>query len=266
MPIERLLYQEDGSNPLDLRYEGENEEECIKANTGMDQVFQHEEERVGGDCIITRNSISSFRMGWNTAAIFEKEESHLKVKHIYSIVNGGEKPDTEGNGIIAKIKEGEFHQITTQAIDTCTLICIETETDYLLAHFMLSRIEDFVGILGDKISQSTVKKVFFSGWMSKFNEYDNEAFDELKRRTGQAEFICFDRSIPPRDGNAQEKMYYLAHFEFGIGWDGDTMTYFGDIVHMSDQIPLENSRRCCTFACEQISDLSDMETWAGALK
>ena len=259
MAIERLLYAQD-SNPYELQYVTENGGECIRANVGIDQVFRQGENYVGGDCIITHNSISSFRMGWNTAAAFTIEGDHLKVKQVYEALNNVEKPDAEGHGTIARIKAGKFDQITTQAIDTCTLIYIETEKEYLLAHFVLSRMIDFVDTLKN-ISLGTAKKVFFSGWM----DSEKDALDALKNQLNQAEFICFDRCIPPIDGNSQEKNY-LAHFEFGIGWDRGTMTYFGDIVHMSDQTPLENSRRCCTFKCAQVSGLSDMETWAGALK
>lgn len=266
MPIERLVYNEDQANPnpQNLRYGDNDEGTIIAADDAIGVVLTFKAEEYMKEDSPMHNSI--FRMGWNTATVFEKQPNGpLQINRVYDITTGMEKNIQYLSGI-------PFKQITTQAVDSCTLLYIETDNECLLAHFELDRAGDFAALLEEKFPVTKSNYVFYSGGGAKAYQRVARDDDNSKKRgynrlvqwTRRCTLIVFDRMVGYYDkGNPNYN--HFAHMEFGIGWDGETATYFGDIIYSNDENISANSCPCHIFECNQIRDLSDMKVWARSL-
>ena len=275
MPIERLLYPHNAGepNPLGIVYEENGQEEKLKTRYGIRETIKNCDNYFKENLIIPCSGgvDESFRMGWSSAVFFTKCGSRLQVARVYNINSGTEismvrefVPGNNRDLSIEEVRNRVFHQVTTQAVDTCTLICIETEDDFMLAHFNVSELGKFMDLLKRRAFpfSGAYQMVFFSGVLNEFNEKTLAAYNELKNWNKWAQFICFDRSAY----GGEKKDHYFSHVEFGVGWDGSAATYFGDIVYRSANKPGEVSCACRTFKYPAFRLLSQMSSLASNLK
>lgn len=266
MAIERLVYNKDqkNPNPYNLGYEDNGERKIIAANTSIGEVLA-----AGGEKLMQKDSVmhgSIFRMGWNTAAVFEKQPNGpLKINRVYDITTCKEKDIQYLSGIT-------FNQITTQAIDTCTLFYIDTDNKCLLAHFEPNQVVNFEALLkGITFPVTNSDYVFYSGGGARAyqrirGDEDNSikgSYNRLVQWARQRTLIVFDRMVGFYD--KETNCDHFSHMEFGIGWDGKTATYFGDIIYSNDENVSATSCPCHTFECNRIENLSDMKVWARSL-
>ena len=263
MPIERLVYNEDpvNPNPYNLRYEDKSGKRFLVANEHIGEVFGPKGKKYMEQDRIMHSSI--FRMGWNTAVVFEKQTNGpLKLDHVYDITTHKEKDIQNLSGI-------PFKQITTQAIDTCTLFYIETDKECLFAHFNLTEVVNFIEMLegeGKVFSfTSPINYVFYSGGgvsiYSDEKENTRAAYNKLVQWMKNKKFIVFDRMESFYAERGPQK-HYFSHMEFGINWNGSTAAYFGDIVYRGTDIPKPNECPCFIFECSSIDELIYMREWA----
>ena len=249
MPIERLLYTQNGSNPLNLSYK----EIKINAITRLESPNKSIRNllRNNTDNAHFRNSIpisvpkgNIFRMGWNAAVVFEKKGSGLTVTKIFDI-----RAKKQNLGIV----NTAFNQITTQGIDTCTIVYIETQNKCLFAHFEKTEEDtgNFIALL-DKLFHNgefdpkNIQKIFFSGIYS----MQREVCIALEQLNGPDKLIYFNRF------SEDKPYYYFSHVEFGICWNGSKFTYMGDLICRAF-MDAENSCLCYTFEYGQIEALSE---------
>lgn len=261
MSIKRLLCPTDKvDNPYGLEYGNENGKDVIKAKESVSSAFADEKhKKMRYDCVLL-NSI--FRMGWNTAAVFEKQPNKfLKLNYLYDIEARKTKKMQEYDAHL-------FEQITTQAVDTCTLFYFETSKECILAHFEPDKVVNFAAMLEENIAfTAPVEHVFYSGGGTEAHKKEvpgiKEGYNGLVRWMHDKNPIVFDR-MALTFANAKKMGPYLSHMEFGIAWDGRTATYFGDIVyrHMEED---PNPCPCITFECNEIEELNQMRQWAGVV-
>ena len=286
MAIERLLYRKDWSDPYGLGYADNTiiadnaiiagttiiADTTIIAHPSIRGMFKgNGDAEMGPDRIIPNRIISgfTFRMGWDTAVVFEKEKGGpLSVKQVYNIKTGQKK------GAENVTNNTPIYQITTQAVDTCTLVYIETDKECLLAHFGPCLAGEFKMLVKNIFPEtSNINFVLYSGGGAKAYQefgddknatYTQRGYNSLVQWMSEYKTIVFDRMAPRFDKDTP-KDYHLSHMEFGIGWDGSVTTYFGDIVRRmkpEKDNPPETSWRCCVFGCNDIEELGKMREWA----
>lgn len=252
MNVERLLYLPAAEGALGLRY-GEGEDNVRKkfySNIDIFRTFKNE-GAFYEDLCLSRNNVDSFRMGWGGAIVFNKTGNQFEVTEISSIGIGGVRfaGGAEGLG------ERTFHQITTQAVDTCTIYYIDMGNQYMLAHFNMSKIDEFQQYLErwmkDKPIQ--IQAVFCSALKEKY-ESDRgmrRAYNTIKGYAGRAPYILLDRT-----GCGAE--LYLSQMEFGLGCNAaDETVFFGDVSYRTletrnpREFPdVQPSQECSCFTYE----------------
>ena len=261
MEVERLLYTDDGSNPLNLGYGGIGEIKKLKSYKNIRYILESSADytpNLERDLVI--NGRKTFRMGWSTAVIFKKEGTRLAIEKLYDVVSEKEKEN------MSHVKSMAFRQITTQGVDQCTLVCIVTQNRYFLAHFNYTELAHFKNILNSNMKDDPVQDVFFSGMIRSGDEEEKlpyNAWDTWRTENiGEASYITFRRS--PNPGEAT----YFSHMEFGVGWDGNTMAYFGDIICRPPAIlekMNDKSCYCYPFQYSEINGLSGITEKAAIL-
>lgn len=252
--MKRLLYEQKGF-PVDVTYEGEGEIRTLKAKSGITAAFTFGEDTFSGDSIFPFSDGSGvgYRMGWNTAAVFEKSGNGFRIKSLHDPVTKEPKVSP-----LEKLYTAEFSQIVTQAIDTCILIFIETVNEYILAHFMESRLPDFMQYLPKLIKKEEIRSFFCSTLLSANigNPEWKTGYNIMRQYIdGAAKQIIFERDICSND-------CYFNHMEFGIGMEDDQMVYFGDIGCSTPKIrDLEETITECScklFAYNQVGELQGL--------
>lgn len=269
MPIERLLYPHKAGapNPLGIVYEKNGQEEKLKTNLGISKTIKTNDKFFMENLILpySDNDGKSFRMGWSSVAVLKKCNGYLQVKNICSVFS--EKKISTVRELTAEgpydwemdaVRNMCFHQITTQAVDTCTLVCIETEEDVMLAHFNMSELGKFVERFSDK--DFPLKGANPTVFFSELSKQNSEAYNVLKNLVRSDRFIFFDRS----SRNEKEDGPYFSHVEFGVGWDGTEAIYFGDFVYREREDKAD-SCPCHIFEYNGIGGLQNLSGVADTL-
>lgn len=228
MSIRRLLYagvDENGvnENPLQMKCKNHNGKRIIEANADIRKVIKRKDVYFKDDRVfpLGNGERDAFRMGWERVAVFEKQNGFFKGKELFNV---NTKVKTEADFFENK----EFSQITTQAADTCTVVCIETKTEYLLAQFLRSEFDNFAEMFQNNLFPLTgpVLTAFFSG----LSVEKRLEFDMLIRQMKWDRVIHFDRDYHIPDKKFSQE-YYFSHIEFGIGWNNRGPVYFGDLIY-----------------------------------
>lgn len=260
--VERLVYLPAAEGALGLRYEegADNVRKKFHSNIDIFRTFKNE-GAFYGDLCLSRNNVDSFRMGWSGAIVFIKTGNRFEVTEISSIGTGG----VRFAGGAAGLGGRTFHQITTQAVDTCTIYYIDAGDQYMLAHFNMSKISEFQQYLGNWINNKQIQAVFCSALKEK---YDNDrglkrAYNTIKGYAGRAPYILLDRT---RCGEE----CYLSQMEFGLSCNTEDETvFFGDVSYRTletrnplDFPDVQPSRECGCFTYEY-NEVTDLQRLRG---
>ena len=256
MPIRRLLYYGVNENPLQMKCKDHNGKRIIEANADIRKVIKRKEEYFREDRVfpLGNDERDAFRMGWERAVLFEKQNGFFKGKELFNVST---KVKTEASFFEKK----EFSQITTQAVDTCTVVCIETNTEYLLAHFLRREFDNFAEMYQKDLFPLTgpVLTAFFSG----LSVEKRSEFDMLIQQMKPAQVIHFDRDYHIPDKKFSQE-YYFSHIEFGIGWDNIGPAYFGDLIYRAAydspaSVFQAEQSSYYTFEYNQLNNLSGLQ-------
>lgn len=250
MGIKRLLFgQTENPYPGDIRYSPA--EDTLMAESGIYHAFTLGEEAFSEDEVFMEMETEKYyRMGWNTMAVFEKTENGFKVINRHDPTSQSEKNKNDA------IDGEEFRQIATQAVETCTLVYVETECQCYFAHFLDTRLNDFMEYLKKVLPVQTIKTFFCSLLTTKNSENSDwiNGYRTMLSFKDKAEtFLLFDRG-PIND-------CYLTHMEFGIGMDDSKqVTYFGDVSCSTPEIRDTEKKQCCCslFSFHEIKDLDSL--------
>ncbi len=271
MGIERLIYYQEAEPELQLRYEEEEEveeevEEVVKkricSNICIYDTFRLAESFFYGDKSFSRNNVNSFRMGWGGAVVFTKTGDHFEIKKITTIGQGGVRFTGDENAL----KRQHFQQITTQAVDTCTVYYIDAGAECMLAHFNKSAIGEFREHLNTWIEGRQIQTVFCSALKGKYDEDSTlqRIYNEIKESFGTAKYILFDRAN--FKGNC-----YLSQMEFGLSCNaaGETV-FFGDVCYRMQETwdPAEHPGMgcsCFTYKHKNVDNLQLLREQAKSL-
>lgn len=224
MSVERLGYLPAAERALGLRYEGgaDNVRKKIHSNVYIFQAFK-DDGAFRQDLCLSKNNVDSFRMGWSGAIVFTKTNNRFVVSENSNIGSGGIRFE-EG---VAALRERTFQQITTQAVDTCTIYYIDAGDQCILAHFNFSNIEIFREYLEHWKEGKQIKAVFCSTLKERYGEKREwkRAYNTIKGYVGSAPYILLDRTSCGED-------CFLSQMEFGLSCgDADETVFFGDVSY-----------------------------------
>lgn len=262
MPIRRLLYDGINENPLQMKCKNHNGKIIIEAKEDIRKVIKQQGVYFMDDRVfpLGKGERDAFRMGWERVAVFEKHNGFFKGKELFDV---NAKVKTEADYFENK----EFSQITTQAADTCTVVCIETKKKYLLAQFSRSEFDNFAEMFQDNLFplKGPVWTAFFSGWSVE----NKPEFNTLIQQVKPDQVIHFDRNYHIPDKKFSQE-YYFSHMEFGIGWDNGGPVYFGDLIYRAAydspaSVFQAGHSSYYTFEYNQLNNLSGLQTDAESL-
>lgn len=248
MSIERLRYLPAAESVLGLRYEegADNVRKKLQSNLNIFRTFKYD-GAFREDLCLPRNDVNSFRMGWSGAIVFTKTNNRFVVSEISDIGSGGIRFE-EG---VAALRERTFQQITTQAVDTCTIYYIDAGDQYILAHFNFSQIGIFREYLEHWKEGKQIQAVFCSTLKESYGEKREckRAYDTIKGYAGRAQYILLDRTSCGEE-------CYLSQMEFGLSCgDADEMVFFGDVSYrtpatLNHECSDDESKKCSCFTYE----------------
>lgn len=258
MPIERLIYS-CNENQLGLEYnidvEGIVKE--LKSDYNIRDTIRDGENYFNKSIMIPGpNGENLFRMGWESVAVFIPQDNLFRVRDVYKYSRGA------GWQQVPDFKDAVCNQITTQAIDTCTLIYIETGEECLLAHFNESEAGIFTDALRNgtfQLDLAAIQDIFFSGLALDLSTREDckAGYANLKNLLDLYATTYFDRTANSTEATGN-KNYFFSHIEFGISREKRETRYFGDLIfrpendHGKSNPSGKESYNCYIFEYNQI--------------
>ena len=265
MEIKRLLYLPEAAGALGLRYEtvstGMGEQMSLCSNLSIYEAIKVHENAYKEDMCLSEEDAVCFRMGWQAAIVCEKTANQFEVKRISSIGNGGVRFSGEFNGRL-------FNQITTQAVDTCTVYYIDAGDRIIFAHFMYSDIKIFRTLLDGLLENRTIRTIFCSAAEECYDDEERAVHNEIKSYADEQQYIFLNRSECGENK-------YLSHMELGFAAnDAGGTTFFGDVLYRAPETlgnryfpdaVQKNNCDCFIFEFDDINNLCQLRSEAERL-
>lgn len=228
------------------------------ANTFLSELFTNPNDAFTHDEVIPD---SGFKLAWSRIIVFEHSGNTFTIQNLYSYKNNDFSKESLPSALAPS---RQVSQIATQAIDTCTLICIVAGNKHILAHVTVTNNETakMLACIKNELSNFIPDEIkVFASYTDGSMEYDNKQqnlSEILKEAFAHNTFFSLQRNP-----NSNVDSDYRSHMEFGICVDNSVVKYFGDITRHPSYSEFADDKNlnnwpCVTFECTELNALSNL--------